>query len=405
MGSSKIVRHLLLATSLISGGAVTACADGSGGAGVGGAAESSRQTSVTVGSGGDTSDSTTDASTGSSTSQAATTSTGAPGCKGIFTGACGACLESHCCSELALCAGSQNCLDCVTGAPQGTNCSANQAANGLLDCGNSYCYTQCAAPSTTTSTSTTTTGGGPVSCTSGNFTISLTQPMPSSYLAAGYGAQDQTLLFYGTGTPAHVYEYNIAAFLSGNLTVANDDHLYDQGPALSLTRPASLHYAWVLSKFPSGSAYGVYAGSDANLQLETWNLPTLGQTDSLTSVVTPTPYALARVGSEVYERDASTTTWSFVAPLASAGTTSWRGLAVVRSAAGERDFFTQATISGGASGIVEQRWPTSSPSVASTPVVVFSETDLVPVGASSDGCELYTSRTSANGFELVVLHR
>ena len=233
--------------------------------------------------------------------------------------------------------------------------------------------------------------------------------MPPTYLSAGYGGQGSLLLFYGTGAPAHVYTYDVSDFVLGNLIIKGDSSLYDQGPTLSLTKPYFMNAAWDLSKFPNQTAYQIYSGSDANLSIETWNLTALGPTDSLTSVVedsaAATPFAFARVGAEVYERAQFSNTWSGIAALGGAGTSAWSGLAVVRSSSGVRDFFTQATITGGASGLVEQRWPNSVPSAADPPVVVYPATDLRPVGASKDGCQLYASRTTASGLEMVVLHR
>jgi hypothetical protein len=117
------------------------------------------------------------------------------------------------------------------------------------------------------------------------------------------------------------------------------------------------------------------------------------------------PYAVARVGGDVYEREQFSNTWSVVASLGSAGTSAWRGLALTRTAAGARTYFTQATIGGGASGVLEQSWPNSIPASASAATVVYAATDVIPFGASDDGCELYAAQTTASGLTLLLLHR
>lgn len=408
VGGGIVGSALLSATSMF--GCAAGSGSGAGGAsstsaggapsGSGSIASSSAGGVVTVGA---------TASAVSSTSHSATSSSGGGGCTGILSGPCGACLESQCCPQLAVCGQSSNCILCVTGDPQGMSCSTDAAANALLDCSHVGCEAECFSTSTSSSsTSSSSSSGGTTACTSGNFTISITVPMPPTYLSAGYGGQESLLLFYGTGTPAHVYLYNVSDFVQGNLLITGDDSLYDQGPTLSLTKPYNGNAPWDLSKFPNSTTYQIYSGSDANLGIETWNLSGLGPTDSLTSArtdATSTPFAFARVGATVYERAQFSNTWSGIASLGSAGSSGWGGLAVVRSEAGVRDFFTQAKITGGASGIVEQRWPNSLPSAADPPAVVFPATDLVPVGVSNDGCQLYASRTTANGLEMVVLKR
>ncbi|MFO0618941.1 MAG: hypothetical protein U0414_40510 [Polyangiaceae bacterium] len=83
--------------------------------------------------------SSTSASTSSASSNSSTGSA-MPTCGGLATGACGACLETSCCAELAACDATTGCMECVFGS--GT-CGSSPAIGALVDCAWSECQAAC----------------------------------------------------------------------------------------------------------------------------------------------------------------------------------------------------------------------------------------------------------------------
>lgn len=249
--------------------------------------------------------------------------------------------------------------------------------------------------------------GGPV-CAETQFAISLVVPMPANYALAGYGAFDETLRFYAPGMPQHLLTHSLSDFLQGNLTVIADYSLFKQITPYSMTRAYDSTAVWVIAPHPDSGKFGVISASDGGLTNHEYNLPPIGPDDALSSLQSNNPFrfhAVVRVGSSVFEHVELMTTWSPVASLGSAGTSNWKGLAVVKWNSTLRRIFTLATINGGGSGIVEQYWPSAIPNMAGPPVIVYNGTDLVPFAISPDGCEMYTSRVGAMGLEVVVLRR
>ncbi|MDC0743312.1 hypothetical protein [Polyangium mundeleinium] len=230
--------------------------------------------------------------------------------------------------------------------------------------------------------------------------------MPSTYTTAGYDPYNLVFSFYTPGSPARILQHAEDVFLMGDLTIKFNKPVYYELEA----PPSSMVGSMVLGKLTTNPLYHLITGDQPNPTISTYNLPPLGPTDSVTRVLTngspSTQYTYTRAGSEVWEIPDISNTWSPVATLGNAGTSDWKGLAVRRNPTKERFYFTQATITGGGSGIIEQRWPNALPSEAAPPVVVYPGTDLVPIGITPKGCELYTSRKKAQGgIEVVVLER
>jgi hypothetical protein len=90
------------------------------------------------------------AATGSSSAATGSSSTGGgPDCSKFFNpGACGTCAEANCCSEIAVCKGNPDCLDCITGNDP-TKCvgAAQMQTDAVNNCTNTKCNAECVPPS------------------------------------------------------------------------------------------------------------------------------------------------------------------------------------------------------------------------------------------------------------------
>lgn len=64
-------------------------------------------------------------------------------CTGIFTGACGTCLEGACCAELAACDATTGCVDDITGGTACANAACTAAADAITACASASCETDC----------------------------------------------------------------------------------------------------------------------------------------------------------------------------------------------------------------------------------------------------------------------
>lgn len=112
----------------------------SGGAGGTGGASA---TDVSSGESGTSSSSKASGSTSSKASSAVSTGSAMPMCDGLAVGiepACGACLESKCCGELASCDATPGCMPCALGEDEGC---AYPESDALLGCAFSDCVTPC----------------------------------------------------------------------------------------------------------------------------------------------------------------------------------------------------------------------------------------------------------------------
>jgi hypothetical protein len=67
-------------------------------------------------------------------------------CSGVFSGACGTCLEAGCCSEVETCVNSGNCIDCITGVAPMCDAAGQPAAIALYQCAQANCQVECIGP-------------------------------------------------------------------------------------------------------------------------------------------------------------------------------------------------------------------------------------------------------------------
>lgn len=256
----------------------------------------------------------------------------------------------------------------------------------------------------------------PVGCAGKAFLIAKVVPMPSGYTVAGFGSASASLYFTTQANPRKLYLHSIADVATGNLQVLGEDSFYHPEEVISSVAGgffASLSARRITAVTNGGlTTYRVRAGSDANLDDFTGNLPTLDATSRITSMyrwnaggVGKTGLFVVRAGAEVYSKPNMGLTWSLVATLSGSGTSAWEGLALTSDPTTALRFFFKATIAGGQQGIVEQRWPNALASDAEAPVLVFANANATPFGVSDDGCNLYASRLNGSTLEIVIYTR
>lgn len=265
-------------------------------------------------------------------------------------------------------------------------------------------------------------GDAAASCWGKPFALAVTVPMPSSYRLAGFEASSgfasgRKLVFFAEGTPRHIFSHRALDIESGNLTVDTDESIFQPEEtvyALATSREDS-EVTWRLVKFigsDGGTYYRVRADSDANLSDYTFNLTGITAESVMTSSYMPAAnnsgkwsYYFARNGQEVQRGDWAHGTWSMVASLNGSGTTNWQGLAIAADPIAGLRVFLRASITGGGSGLIEQRWPNALAASAEPPILVFSGGDAIPFGVAEDGCALYASHLNAGILEVLIYRR
>ena len=260
-----------------------------------------------------------------------------------------------------------------------------------------------------------------VFCQGTPFSLALTIPMPSNYVLAGFaaGSYERGIAFVTNASPPLAVAHAVSRLVVGDMTVSSDgaptDTLYKpQATTIGIVSPngASWLSPWRLmqgASSTSGLPYYMVSGTDGpNVQDRTKNLPPLGADTVLTATDGRNDAQTVRVGPEVYTWTSSTNSWTRVAAIGS-DSSGWKGLAIIQPAYGNsitgRYIFTQAKVTSGGAGIVEQYWPNALPSSAGAPTVVSTATDAVPVGVRSNGCELYAIRGNPGAYSVLVYRR
>ncbi|WP_394830395.1 hypothetical protein LVJ94_28185 [Pendulispora rubella] len=261
-----------------------------------------------------------------------------------------------------------------------------------------------------------------VFCHGRAFSLALTIPMPSNYVLAGFaaGAYEPGLVFVTNASPALALAHPISRLVAGDMSLPNygspKETLYKpQAKTIGIVGPegATWLFPWRLMEGASTASslpYYMVSGSDGpNVENRTNNLPALGPGTVLSASDGRNDESQAlRNGAEVYVWSGSSNTWTRVA-LLGADSSGWKGLAIIQPAYGNsitgRYIFTQAKVTAGGAGIVEQYWPNALPSSAGAPTVVSPVTDAVPVGVRANGCELYAIRGTPGAFSVLVFRR
>ncbi|WP_394841088.1 hypothetical protein LZC95_28935 [Pendulispora brunnea] len=255
-----------------------------------------------------------------------------------------------------------------------------------------------------------------VFCHGTAFSLALTIPMPSNYVLAGFaaGGYEPGLVFVTNASPPLALAHPISRLVVGDMSLPSygspKETLYKpQAKTVAIVGPEGATWLspWRLME---GAPYRMVSGSDGpNVQDQTYNLPTLGADTVLSASDGRSSDSQAvRVGPEVYVWSHDTYSWTRVALLGT-DSSGWRGLAIVQPAEGNsitgRYIFTQAKVTAGGAGIVEQHWPNALPSSAGAPTVVAPVTDAIPVGVRANGCELYAIRGTPGSLSVLVFRR